>query len=64
MMHFVSALPNALEHHEFKGFKTHVQFECETSPFQSVGGLVKVPTGPGLGIDLDPDFVKKHKLVS
>ena len=64
MMHFVSALPNALEHHEFKGFKTHVQFECKTSPLKSVDGLVKVPTGPGLGIDLDPDFVKKHKSVS
>ncbi len=64
MMHFVSALPNALEHHEFKGFKTHVQFECKTSPLQSVNGLVQVPTGPGLGIELDSDFVDKHQLVS
>jgi L-alanine-DL-glutamate epimerase-like enolase superfamily enzyme len=63
MMHFVSALPNALQHHEFKGFKTHVEFECKTSPLQSVNGNVKVPTGPGLGVDLDPDFVKKHEVV-
>ena len=28
MMHFVSALPNACPHHEFKGFATKVQFEC------------------------------------
>jgi L-alanine-DL-glutamate epimerase-like enolase superfamily enzyme len=63
MMHFVSALPNALPHHEFKGFRTGVEFECKTSPLRSENGLVKVPTGPGLGVDLDPDFVKKHQVV-
>jgi L-alanine-DL-glutamate epimerase-like enolase superfamily enzyme len=63
MMHFVSALPNALPHHEFKGFKTGVEFECKTSPLKSIKGLVKVPTGPGLGVDLDPDFVLRHKPV-
>jgi L-alanine-DL-glutamate epimerase-like enolase superfamily enzyme len=63
MMHFVSALPNALRHHEFKGFRTGVEYECTTSPLRSENGLVKVPTGPGLGVDLDPDFVKKHKVV-
>ena len=63
MMHFVSALPNALHHHEFKGFRTRVEYECKTSPLRSENGLVKVPTGPGLGVDLDPDFVKKHKVV-
>ncbi len=63
MMHFVSALPNALQHHEFKGFKTDVQFECKTSPLRSENGLVKVPTGPGLGVDLDPEFVRKYEVV-
>ena len=63
MMHFVSALPNALHHHEFKGFRTRVEFECKTSPLRSENGLVKVPTGPGLGVDLDPDFIKKHQVV-
>ena len=63
MMHFVSALPNALEHHEFKGFKTNVVFECKTSPLKSENGVVKVPTGPGLGIDIDPAYIGKHQLV-
>lgn len=63
MMHFVSALPNALPHHEFKGFKTNVAFECKTSPLQSENGKVKVPTGPGLGVDLDPGFINKYKVV-
>ena len=63
MMHFVSALPNALPHHEFKGFKSDVPFECKTSPLVSVNGVVKVPTGPGLGVEIDPAFVRKHQPV-
>ena len=64
MMHFVSALPNALQYHEFKGFTTNVVYECKTSLLQSVDGVVKVPTGPGSGVDIDPDFIKKHQVVT
>lgn len=64
MMHFVSALPNALAHHEFKGLNTRVQFDCETSPLAVVDGRIKVPTGPGSGVDIDPDFIKKHEVVT
>jgi L-alanine-DL-glutamate epimerase-like enolase superfamily enzyme len=63
MMHFVSALPNALHFHEFKGFKTDTHYECTTSPLKSEGGLVKVPTGPGLGVEIDPSFVAMHRPV-
>jgi len=63
MIHFVSALPNACPHHEFKGLRTDVQFECRTSSLSVVDGRIQVPTGPGLGVDIDPDYVKKHQLV-
>ena len=63
MMHFVSALSNATPHHEFKGLKTSVQFECKTSPLKVLDGKIKVPTGPGLGVDLDSAFVSKHQTV-
>jgi len=63
MMHFVSALPNALPYHEFKGFKTDIEYECNTSPLKSEYGLVKVPTGPGSGVVIDPGFIKKHQVV-
>ena len=26
-------------------------------------GKIKVPTGPGIGVDIDPDYVKKHSVV-
>ena len=63
MMHFVSALPNALQYHEFKGFKTDIIFECKTSQLQSVNGVVKVPTGPGSGVDIDPEYIRKFEVV-
>jgi len=63
MMHFVSVIPNALEFHEFKGFRTNVVFECKTSSLKIVDGKIKVPTGPGLGVEIDPDFISKHEVV-
>ncbi|MGE5294220.1 MAG: mandelate racemase/muconate lactonizing enzyme family protein, partial [Solirubrobacterales bacterium] len=63
MVHFVSALPNACPHHEFKGLKTDVQFECRTSPLSVTDGKIKVPTGPGSGVDVDPEFIRKHQPV-
>lgn len=62
-LHFAAAMPNAGAHHEFKGFRTHVPFECKTSPLKIVNGSIQVPTGPGWGVDLDPDFVRKHEVV-
>lgn len=64
MMHFVSILPNAMPHHEFKGLKTSVQFDCNTSPLKVVDGKMSVPTGPGFGVEIDRQYVSKHKLVS
>jgi L-alanine-DL-glutamate epimerase-like enolase superfamily enzyme len=64
MAHFVSALPNAAPHHEFKGLKTSVPFECRTSPLKVAGGKIKVPTGPGFGVDIDPAYVAKHRAVT
>jgi L-alanine-DL-glutamate epimerase-like enolase superfamily enzyme len=62
-IHFVSALPNAGEHHEFKGLETHVPFECPTSSLKVVKGRIRVPTGPGTGIVIDPEFIRKHEVV-
>ena len=63
MIHFVSALPNALPYHEFKGLKTDIQYECKTSTLTVNDGKINVPTGPGSGVDIDPDFIKKHQVI-
>lgn len=62
--HLVSVLPNAGAHHEFKGLDTQVRFECKTSPLKVVNGKIKVPTGPGSGVEIDPEFIKKHQPVT
>ena len=63
MMHFVSAIPNAGPYHEFKGFNKEMPFECKTSSISSDNGVVTVPSGPGLGIDIDPEYIAKHQVV-
>jgi len=63
MMHFVSVLPNAGPYHEFKGFNNEIPLECGTSDLKIKDGLIKVPSGPGLGVDIDPNFIAKHKKI-
>ena len=63
MMHFVSALENAGPYHEFKGFNDKLPISCPTSDLKIKEGKVKVPTGPGLGVIIDPDYIAKHEEV-
>lgn len=63
MMHFVSAIPNPGPFHEFKGFNKEIPLECKTSKLDSISGTVIVPSGPGSGIEIDPEFIAKHEIV-
>lgn len=63
MMHFVSTITNAGPYHEFKGFNNEMPFECKTSSLSSDDGVITVPSGPGLGIVIDPEYVAKHEAV-
>jgi L-alanine-DL-glutamate epimerase-like enolase superfamily enzyme len=63
MMHFVSSIPNAGLYHEFKGFNNELPFVCKTSSLTSENGNVTVPTGPGLGIEIDPAYIGKHTVI-
>jgi len=65
MMHFVSAIPNSGPYHEFKSFNDDLPFTCATATLRSnPDGVLKVPTGPGVGVDIDPDYIKKHTVVT
>ena len=63
MMHFVSVLPNAGPFHEYKGLSNEVPFECKTSSLKPVNGMLHLPTGVGSGVEIDPDFVAKHRVL-
>ncbi len=63
MLHLVSVMPNAGPHIEFKGY-TDLPIECTTSSLRLEDGKIKVPTGPGIGVDIDPDYLKKYSIVA
>lgn len=70
MLQMVSACTNADKYHEFKMFETKdangtiIPIESKTEPLSSRDGIVKVPTGSGLGIIIDPDYIKTHKVLN
>ncbi|MFC5411926.1 mandelate racemase/muconate lactonizing enzyme family protein [Larkinella bovis] len=71
MLHFISACPNAGKYQEFDLFSTRdangnqIPIVYKSGdPITSYDGVLKVPTGSGLGIVIDPDYIKKHKVVN
>ncbi len=70
MMQLISACRNADKYQEFQLFTTKdangnqipIRY-TSGDPITSYDGVLKVPTGPGLGIIIDPDYVKTHKVV-
>ncbi|MBD3288860.1 mandelate racemase/muconate lactonizing enzyme family protein, partial [candidate division KSB1 bacterium] len=64
MLHFASCVPNIGPFQEFKGrTEKHLPMTCETSDLQCRDGRLHIPTGPGFGIEIDPDFVKKAERI-
>jgi L-alanine-DL-glutamate epimerase-like enolase superfamily enzyme len=64
MMHFATAIPNSGPYHEFKEFNNELPYHCSTSTLRSdANGVITVPTGPGFGVDIDPDFIKQATIV-
>lgn len=66
MLHMVAVCPAAYEFHEFKLFEakdangTVIPYTPKAGPFESRGGVIKAPQGAGLGIVIDPDYIKTH----
>ncbi|MBL7039875.1 MAG: mandelate racemase/muconate lactonizing enzyme family protein [Pirellulaceae bacterium] len=69
MLQMVSVCPAAAEYHEFKMFHTRdangtvVPVESKAEPFESIDGIIKVPMGSGLGVRIDPNYIKTHQVV-
>ena len=62
--HFASCVPNAGPHQEYKGEGETLPVSCDTSSLKSVGGVLKVPSGPGLGVAIDPEFIRRATVVA
>ncbi len=64
MMQFVSAVANAGPFHEYKGLSTDIPFECKTSSLVPEDGILHLPTGVGSGVEIDPDFIARHRVLT
>jgi L-alanine-DL-glutamate epimerase-like enolase superfamily enzyme len=62
--HFASCVPNCGPHQEYKGEGEGLPATSSTSSLKSVNGVLEVPKGPGLGITIDPDLLKKATMVT
>lgn len=58
VVQFASFTPNIGPFMEFKG-NTDLPVACPTSSLKCEQGRVRVPTGPGFGVTVDPDFVQR-----
>jgi L-alanine-DL-glutamate epimerase-like enolase superfamily enzyme len=61
--HFASCVPNAGPFQEYKGRDKTLPVSSDTSTLNCVNGVLKVPSGPGLGVTIDPAFVAKGELI-
>lgn len=62
-IHFMSAIPNPQTHQEYKG-NSDIPITCATSTLKPKDGIVRVPSGPGFGIEIDPEFVRRAEKVT
>ena len=61
-LHFMSTIPNAASHMEYKGL-SNIPFTCDSSSLKCEKGIIRVPDGPGFGIDIDPNYVSKARRI-
>jgi L-alanine-DL-glutamate epimerase-like enolase superfamily enzyme len=63
MLHFASCVDNIGPYQEYKGENPEVPIVCATSSLRSEKGIVKVPTGPGWGVQIEKGFLDQCRLV-
>jgi L-alanine-DL-glutamate epimerase-like enolase superfamily enzyme len=63
VLHFASYTPNAGPFQEFKG-ESAIPVECATSSLKCEKGIVRCPAGPGFGVVIDADFVRRAETVT
>ncbi len=65
VLHYASVVPNSMPYQEFKGDKDGLPYEVigTGKPLQSIDGEIDIPSGPGLGVRFDPDYMRRFKPV-
>ncbi|QEH31553.1 Putative isomerase YitF [Aquisphaera giovannonii] len=60
--HFASLLDNPVPFTEYKG-NSAIPISSPTSSLKPEGGIVRIPTGPGFGITIDPAYLHEARPV-
>jgi L-alanine-DL-glutamate epimerase-like enolase superfamily enzyme len=55
---FAACIPNPVPFTEYKG-SADIPVTSATSSLKVEGGMVRIPSGPGFGVDIDPSFVRE-----
>jgi L-alanine-DL-glutamate epimerase-like enolase superfamily enzyme len=58
VVQLASFTPNIGPFMEFKG-NTDLPVYCDSSSLKCEGGQVRCPSGPGMGVKIDPEFVRE-----
>jgi len=67
MFQMTSVCPALEKYNEFKMFKTAdangtiIPIESKAEKFESIDGVIRIPSGIGMGVTIDPDYIKTHK---
>lgn len=70
MLQMVSVCPAAAKYHEFKMLQTNdangttIPVESKAEKFECIDGVMNIPSGSGLGVDIDPAYIKTHTPVT
>lgn len=62
VVHFASFTPTVGPFMEFKG-GADLPVACDTSSLKCENGVVRCPSGPGFGVEIDADYVRRAEVV-
>jgi L-alanine-DL-glutamate epimerase-like enolase superfamily enzyme len=62
-VHFISCIDHPVPFTEFKG-NAEIPISSSTSSLKPEGGCISVPSGPGFGISIDPEYIRKATKVT
>ena len=63
VLHFASYVPNAGDYQEYKGKTGDLDFTCDTSDLMVKDSHIRVPSGPGFGIEIDDQFIASGRII-
>lgn len=63
MLVFASCAPAIGPFQEYKGVNQSIPWESPGVDFKVTNGVIPAPTGPGMGVNYNPEFLRKGRLI-